>query len=344
MIDRIDWLDKCKLIGIWLVILGHLNISKDIQSFIYAFHMPLFFFISGYLYKIPKNNFSQLKKNVSGLLWPYFTFYILNWLLCFILFYALYTMLTGNNNITLSNTFIKPLFGMLYGVGYDTENSNMLLRPMWFLVALFIMKTTFDFITKFTKKDTVIMVISLFFCLVSQLLVRLNIDLYWSVDSAFTAMPFFGFGFIFKRLNVNFNIFNKTRYINFIIVSLIFLILYFLSKINGSVDINGNIIGNYSFLFFLNAILGIIGIIILSQQNFQLNGFFTYLSQNTLLILFLHYIFILVIFKIIPHNYMSDIIYFVFSIVILVSMYFPVLFINKYFPFLIVPVFKKKIL
>jgi len=62
MKDRITWLDKCKLIGIWLVIIGHLNISKDYQDFIYAFHMLLFFFISGYLYKVPDMFFFSTKK------------------------------------------------------------------------------------------------------------------------------------------------------------------------------------------------------------------------------------------------------------------------------------------
>lgn len=277
MKNRIDWLDKCKLIGIWLVILGHLNISKDFQTFIYAFHMPLFFFISGYLYKIPENNFAQLKKNTSGLLWPYFTFYIFNWFVLFILFYVVYTLVTGNNNITLSETLVKPLLGMLYGVGYDTENSRMLLRPLWFLIALFVIKTLFDIITKFTKKLLLIAMITLVLWLISHLLVLYKVDLYWSVDSAFTASPFFAFGYILKSLKINFNILNEVKYFNAIFSIVIFIAIYFLAQINSSVDINGNVTGNYSFLFFINAFLGIIAAGMISQLNFKLNHFFTYL-------------------------------------------------------------------
>lgn len=53
---RIEWIDIVKFIGIFLVILGH-SISADnkqlevYRNFIYSFHMPLFIFISGYLYK-----------------------------------------------------------------------------------------------------------------------------------------------------------------------------------------------------------------------------------------------------------------------------------------------------
>lgn len=304
--------------------------------------MPLFFFISGYLYKIPENRISQLKKNIKGLLWPYFTFYILNWLVLFILFYVIYTIVTGNNNITISNTFVKPFLGMLYGVGYDTENSWMFLRALWFLIALFVMKTTFDIVTKFIKNLVLIGTISLLLWLVSQILVRYNIDLYWSIDSAFTAIPFFAFGYILRSLKINWNLMNKKWYYNILIALILFLLVYILSKINGTVDVNGNLIGNYGTLFFINALLGIAGVISISQLNFKLNHIFSYLSQNTLLIIFLHYTFILIIFKIIPNN-LSDITYFFFSIGLLLFLYLPIQFINKYIPFIVSPVFKKQV-
>ncbi|MEI6430434.1 MAG: acyltransferase family protein [Pseudanabaena sp. ELA607] len=57
---RIDWLDYAKGIGIFLVVLGHVirglydsaNLATPgqfaaIDSWIYSFHMPLFFFLSG---------------------------------------------------------------------------------------------------------------------------------------------------------------------------------------------------------------------------------------------------------------------------------------------------------
>jgi uncharacterized membrane protein YcfT len=39
---RIDWIDIAKGYGILLVILGHLDVGK-IGTWIYTFHMPLFF-------------------------------------------------------------------------------------------------------------------------------------------------------------------------------------------------------------------------------------------------------------------------------------------------------------
>lgn len=83
----LPYLDIAKGIGIILVVVGHCipdatsagGISDDclrwVDSVIYSFHMPLFFFISGYLAAPRTANFSVrelLKKRVSRLLIPYF--------------------------------------------------------------------------------------------------------------------------------------------------------------------------------------------------------------------------------------------------------------------------------
>lgn len=48
---RIDYLDIAKGIGIILVLVGHISKNDEINRFLYLFHMPLFFIISGMLYK-----------------------------------------------------------------------------------------------------------------------------------------------------------------------------------------------------------------------------------------------------------------------------------------------------
>ncbi|MCI1030805.1 acyltransferase family protein [Raoultella terrigena] len=64
-----DWVDTAKGIGILLVIAGH-TIGGNISKIIYLFHMPLFFFLSGYLYTI-KPEFTFFKNRVQKLLIPY---------------------------------------------------------------------------------------------------------------------------------------------------------------------------------------------------------------------------------------------------------------------------------
>lgn len=51
--ERLIFIDYCKAIAIVLVFLGHSKsaIGGECQDVIYAFHMPLFFFVSGFLFK-----------------------------------------------------------------------------------------------------------------------------------------------------------------------------------------------------------------------------------------------------------------------------------------------------
>ena len=74
-------IDIAKGIGIILVVLGHVITLKSINSFIYYFHMPLFFFISGEaLHYSYKNNITLkdfIKKRAKTILTPYFVFSII---------------------------------------------------------------------------------------------------------------------------------------------------------------------------------------------------------------------------------------------------------------------------
>ena len=60
----IVWLDYARTLGIFLVVFGHLwqkipafdinDSLKEVWNYIYLFHMPLFFVISGFLFKSNK--------------------------------------------------------------------------------------------------------------------------------------------------------------------------------------------------------------------------------------------------------------------------------------------------
>ena len=47
---RIEWIDICKGLGIFLVVIGHTSIaqiSQTVYNWIYSFHMPMFYMLSG---------------------------------------------------------------------------------------------------------------------------------------------------------------------------------------------------------------------------------------------------------------------------------------------------------
>lgn len=42
-INRIEWIDMVKGVGIFLVVIGHAGNIPNVKIWIYSFHMPLFF-------------------------------------------------------------------------------------------------------------------------------------------------------------------------------------------------------------------------------------------------------------------------------------------------------------
>lgn len=113
---RIVWIDNAKFLGIYLVILGHsIPASEEeysiIRNFIYAFHMPLFVFLSGFLYKR-----GNIKKDVLCILVPYLIYQVTN----------LLWILKGNIiHISIDwEKMQKMCVGILLGNGYETTCST----------------------------------------------------------------------------------------------------------------------------------------------------------------------------------------------------------------------------
>ncbi|MBX6362204.1 MAG: acyltransferase family protein [Acidobacterium ailaaui] len=74
---RILWVDICKGLGIICVVLGHAMDGTALQRFIYTFHMPLFFFLSGFLHRAQPSYGVYAKRKAIHLLLPYVAFMLL---------------------------------------------------------------------------------------------------------------------------------------------------------------------------------------------------------------------------------------------------------------------------
>lgn len=77
---KVNWVDSLKGFAIILVVLGH--ISSPLSSFIYAFHMPLFFIVSGFFL----NPTNELKREIIYLILKYSRFLIIEIILIAIAF------------------------------------------------------------------------------------------------------------------------------------------------------------------------------------------------------------------------------------------------------------------
>lgn len=81
MSKRIEYIDIARGIGILLVVMGHNDfslVSPFAYKLIYSFHMPLFFFLSGYFINTTIGFWDFFKKRFNSLLKPYlFTLFLI---------------------------------------------------------------------------------------------------------------------------------------------------------------------------------------------------------------------------------------------------------------------------
>lgn len=272
---RITWIDTAKGIGISLVVLGHTALPYTIFRYIFSFHLPLFFFLSGYLFNQEKYpSFWQfLNHKFRKLVVPYFIF---SGCLYF------YWLLIGKNieqNLGLSTKFYQPILDIFY-------SSNHLLTiftPLWFLTCLFIVEIIFYFLAKLKPLSLmftilVASIIGFLYTLVSPF------HLPWSIDIALMSILFYGAGFLSQNINLN------LKKLWLIILAVLCLLLGFLGSIfNSQVDMLIGQYGNY-FIFIIVAFLGISLICFLAKiiDNKSLQ----FLGQNSLYIFAFHQVFL----------------------------------------------------
>ncbi|WP_418214677.1 acyltransferase family protein [Bacteroides difficilis] len=115
MEDRNHIIDTAKGYGMILVIAGHLFTYGSYPfNFIFSFHMPLFFFLSGFLFTLEKypNSRYLFKKIFRTMIATYLFFIIIGFFL-----YAVSGRLNLNEHF-LYSTFLKDnqMFVVLYGL------------------------------------------------------------------------------------------------------------------------------------------------------------------------------------------------------------------------------------
>lgn len=132
--NRLVWIDWAKTLAITLVVFGHIPMEKGdfIQNYIVAFHMPLFFFISGFLTKKEYFNKVTLKKYWHTLIIPYFCYNII--------FYPYWVV---RHMIDYPHAewydYIKPIIGT-FMLQHETIYYESLNGVTWFIESLLIMK------------------------------------------------------------------------------------------------------------------------------------------------------------------------------------------------------------
>ena len=318
--QRVAWIDYSKVICIYLVVLGHAlsyEVTNEcyLRNFIYLFHLPVFFFISGYLFRIKdneKNISSYILSNINSLVIPYIFLNVLAVLLKF---------------PSYLHHDIKPLlYNFLIGHGHAPAG------PAWFLLCLFWIKIQMFFIIRLD--DKIQLLSALFYCIFAY---YFPYHLYWDIDASFMAMPIFILGNLINKHNSE--CINR-HYSTFTMSSLFlisFVITVCLSVIQQKEAMFSRLFGTYVAGFYVGAIFGIIMIVslckLLENNN---NRYVIRLASGSIIIMGLHGIFygytrgvFNKLFVDVPSDYMI-LFKIVLCLIVLAEMYWPIIFLQKY--------------
>ena len=321
---RIEWVDVSKVLVIWLMVLGHIfektGLDAVVRNMIYSFHMPFFFFISGLLYKNKTSSFWQFTiANVKSLLIPYVFLR-----LCSLTLLIPYILFTSLDVSTYLSDFVS-------GGGNSPGGAS------WFLLCFFCVKELYYCIDKLTIGGKWILIVT-----IAAVSYMIPFRLFWNLDGAFMAIPFFFIGTQYKQFVFRFlyelHLGKKSL---FLMLFFLLFCFYVLSYLQGIVSIYDTVFGNYPLLFYPVAFLGIVIVLLFSNQ-IRSNYYFEVFSKGTIVIMGLHgaiYPYIMLVYRVLVRHWLSDplnlLCEIVLSIIILLLLYYPIIWLQKYLPFFI---------
>lgn len=260
MEDRNHIIDTAKGYGMILVIAGHLFTYGSYPfNFIFSFHMPLFFFLSGFLFTLEKypNSRYLFKKIFRTMIATYLFFIIIGFFL-----YAVSGRLNLNEHF-LYSTFFK--------------GQPDVCGSLWFITCLAFVYTSFYYISKILNNThSRLILLILASCLLAEYLLTKVSTQYipFKFESVPIALFFFTIGY-YCKLN------NWIHTIKYKWGTVALVLTIFFSYTNSTVNICIPTLGNI--LYFLVAALGGIYFILTVSKD-KSNSFIRFLGKNSLII------------------------------------------------------------
>lgn len=185
---RIPWVDYGKGLAIILVFWGHTVCPQPIRDFLYAFHMPLFYFLSGYVYNIA--HYASLRM----LLWRKFRTLlvpgVILGIVCRVLDYC-------NALATGTATDDPHIMQRAIGLVLELRGGSYWVIP-WFFTSLFMVEVLAYLVFRLTRGRVAALLLIGF---VSSLIgyaycIVVGKTVPWAVETALTGLLFFLLGYV----------------------------------------------------------------------------------------------------------------------------------------------------
>lgn len=180
MVDRrIHWIDIARAFFIIAIVIGHLYNDGYIRYWVFSFHVPAFFFISGFCFKYKVGFIRILKEKVRKIVIPYLVFSLFS----ILIFWIASLLIPGVGNL-LECDLATNIFVMLYG--NSKPNTMKYNLPLWFLSCFFVVSVALWCIESLNKKWNKSRILCMIFCVIlGGILSKIQtIILPWHIETA----------------------------------------------------------------------------------------------------------------------------------------------------------------
>lgn len=178
-----------------MVVFGHIPQTEGsfLPFYICTFHIPLFFFISGYLTKTRPNTKEEFRKCKHSLIIPYILYNII-----FYPYWAIRLYIDQGVGFSILDYIIKPLIGIPF-LQINSPISSSVNGAMWFIAVLVIMRLTLHLCIHTSKPLFYIKIIALFFIGIYVISVKYNYHLSMTIYGLCKCMPLYLLGYLTKQ-------------------------------------------------------------------------------------------------------------------------------------------------
>jgi fucose 4-O-acetylase-like acetyltransferase len=252
------------------MVMGHAGFDKYIFNFIYMFHMPLFFIISGFLFSTKYGGVELFVRRIKSLYFPFIKYNLIflclhNLFLCF----GLYSEIIPSSEVryySLSDFLLNAAY-----IVFLMLRAEPILGALWFLRELFVATFVIYFTLKLFRK-TNWQLIFLSFLLFFSFYVQLPIQRAIITPSAILASIFFYTGYKLKDYKLWDNIY----------INSVFFIVVFIGSIVCPVNMQSISLSNIV-LFYFCALFGFLLSYNISKKIAtikKLNSIFIFIGDN----------------------------------------------------------------
>ena len=275
-----------------LMVVGHSGCPDYLYRFIYMFHMPLFFFCSGFFMN-PAEKFVDVRKFVfrrfKGLYWPY-----VKWSLLFLLFHNLFLSWKLYDPDYINYYSRSDFIDRFLHIVFTMTGHDQLADPFWFFKQL-LLSSILVFVVEYALRSfrsklkyLIVFIVLLSLTIISKFF-GWGLPVIWNLSIIFLSACFFFLGYIYKRFELK----SIPPYLGFLALMILILGVYLYDDY---LDMLWYTWKNVA-LYIVMALVGVFMALSFSQilERTPFNHILYYIGNHTMIIFILH----LLLFKIV---------------------------------------------